>query len=94
MIHDHLLSRAAINLIAAELLVLTITFAGPRDGPKPVIDSRQGDGGVSAFYVWDEEVPGVPGRLLRQEPLPDSLVLSNAAGGVRILYTSTNGLDG
>jgi len=94
MIHDHLLSRAAINLIAAELLVLTITFAGPRDGPRPVIDSRQGDGGVSAFYVWDEEVPGVPGRLLRQEPLPDSLVLSNAAGGVRILYTSTNGLDG
>jgi hypothetical protein len=44
MIHDHLLSRAAINLIAVELLVLTITFAGARDAPDPP-SSRQGDGG-------------------------------------------------
>ena len=94
MIHDQLSSRAAITFLAAELLALTIVFAGPRDGPRPVIDSRQGDGGVSAFYVWDKEIPAVPGRLLRQEPLPDSLVLSNAARGVRILYTSTDGLDG
>jgi hypothetical protein len=56
--------------------------------------NRHGDGGVSAFYVWDGEVPGAPGTLLRQEPVPDHLVLANAAKGLRVLYTSTNGIDG
>ena len=37
---------------------------------------------------------GVPGRLLRQEPLPDQLMLTNAAKGLRVLYTSTDGIDG
>jgi hypothetical protein len=53
-----------------------------------------GDGGVSEFYLWNEEVPGAPGTLLRQEPVPDHLVLTNAARGLRVLYTSTDGIDG
>ncbi len=52
-----------------------------------------GDGGVSAFYDWNEVVPRVPGTLLRQEPLPDHLALKNAAKGLRVLYTSTDGID-
>ena len=55
---------------------------------------RLGDGGVSAFYVWDQDVPGTPGKLLRQEPVPDHLGLANAAKGLRLLYTATNGIDG
>jgi hypothetical protein len=31
---------------------------------------------------------------LRQEALPDKQMLANASSGVRVLYTSTNGIDG
>ena len=49
---------------------------------------------MSPFYGWDSAVPGTPGRLLRQEPLPAEHMLVNASGGIRILYSSTDGLDG
>lgn len=55
---------------------------------------RNGDGGVADFYKWDMQIPTKPGRLLRQEPLPTNLMLANAAKGVRILYTSTDGIGG
>ena len=54
---------------------------------------RFGDGGVPAFYHWTGPVPE-PGTSLRSETLPANLVLSNASRGERILYASTNGLDG
>jgi ribonuclease BN (tRNA processing enzyme)/pimeloyl-ACP methyl ester carboxylesterase len=53
-----------------------------------------GDGGVSDFYRWDGDLPGTPGTPLRDEPVPDHLQLANAAKGVRVLYTSTDGIDG
>ena len=28
-----------------------------------------GDGGVSAFYVWQDALPATPGSMLREEPL-------------------------
>jgi len=81
----------AVNV--AILLAATAVGRLP-SGPKPVVDPSQGDGGVSAFYLWDKEVPGTPGKLLRQEPLPENLMLANAAKGLRVLYTSINGIDG
>lgn len=75
---------AALALMAA-VLAAPAAFAAP---------SLQGDGGMSAFYAWNGKVKGKPGRLLRQEPLPEKLVLENAASGTRILYTSTDGLGG
>ncbi|MDD3836265.1 MAG: lipase family protein [Phenylobacterium sp.] len=57
-------------------------------------DPKMGDGGVSDFYVWNESLPAGPGKMLRTEPLPEKLVLANAGQGLRILYTSTDGLDG
>src|SRR3954471_18413279 len=60
--------------------------------PKP--DPLQGDGRVSEFYIWSGELSGPPGRLLRKEPLPATLGLANAASQERILYTSTDGVDG
>jgi pimeloyl-ACP methyl ester carboxylesterase len=80
------------------ITILTITIlaaleASGTDGPKPVVDPSVGDGGVSVFYVWDKTVPGTPGELLRQEPLAENLMLANASKGLRVLYTSTNGLD-
>lgn len=52
------------------------------------------DGGVSAFYLWNDDVPRTPGKLLRQEPVADHLLLTNASKGLRVLYTSTDGIDG
>jgi len=60
--------------------------------PKP--DPLQGDGRVSEFYSWSGELSGPPGRLLRSEPLPATLGLANAARQERILYTSTDGIEG
>ncbi len=54
---------------------------------------RFGDGGVPAFYRWSDPVPE-PGTPLRSEALPANLVLSSASRGERILYASTDGLDG
>ena len=60
--------------------------------PKP--DPLRGDGRVSEFYTWSGELSGPPGWLLRSEPLPATLGLANAASQERILYTSTDGVEG
>jgi pimeloyl-ACP methyl ester carboxylesterase len=48
---------------------------------------------ASPFYAWSGDVPA-PGSLLRSEDLPPELALDNAAKSERILYSSTDGLDG
>jgi hypothetical protein len=87
--------RMLVVVFSATVLASgVVTFGAQRSGPRPAPDPALGDGGVSAFYVWDQELPGTPGKLLRQEPVPDHLVLTNAAKGLRVLYTATNGIDG
>ena len=87
--------RMSILVLSTTVLASTvIAFGGQRSSPTAARGPAHGDGGVSAFYVWNEAVPGAPGRLLRQEPVPDHLVLTNAAKGLRVLYTSTDGIDG
>jgi pimeloyl-ACP methyl ester carboxylesterase len=83
-----------ISVATLVLLVIETGFAATHNVSKPTSDPTQGDGGVSAFYIWDKEVPATPGKLLRQEALPNSLMLANASSGLRVLYTSTNGIDG
>lgn len=85
--------RSACGVSTMLLVMAGVASSHDRSGPKPVLDPVQGDGGVSTFYVWDKEVPGTPGKILRQEPLPDRLMVSNASKGVRVLYSSTNGID-
>ena len=48
---------------------------------------------ASPFYAWTAKVPA-PGALLRSEPLPSALALDGAAKSLRILYSSTDGIDG
>ncbi len=67
-------------------------LAAPTYAPKP--DPQQGDGRVSAFYSWSEVIPAAPGKLLRSEPLEQTLSLPNAASAQRILYSSLDGRDG
>lgn len=50
-----------------------------------------GDGGVSAFYDYSDEIPA-PGTLLRQEALNPEQTVPNAAGSTRLLYSSSDGL--
>ncbi|WGS54856.1 alpha/beta fold hydrolase [Paraburkholderia sp. D15] len=52
-----------------------------------------GDGGVPAFYTWQETVPATPGQMLRTEPLTPQQSLTEAGQNIRILYTSTDGID-
>lgn len=60
----------------------------------PAPNPLQGDGRVSGFYTWEEPIPATPGQLLRQEKLDSTLGLANAGAQFRILYSSTNGIDG
>ena len=92
--------RTALTVFVSVILVVAILVAhdvvagAPRTTPrKPIPDPFVGDGRVSAFYVWGDAVPRTPGKLLRQEPLPENLMLGNASKGVRVLYTSRDGLD-
>jgi hypothetical protein len=48
---------------------------------------------VSNFYTWEGPIPATPGQLLRQEKLAETLGLAAAAVDLRILYSSTNGID-
>ncbi|WP_322048800.1 lipase family protein [Paraburkholderia sp. J67] len=52
-----------------------------------------GDGGLPAFYTWSNAIPAAPGQLLRSESLTPSQSLVNAGRNIRILYSSTNGVD-
>jgi acetyl esterase/lipase len=77
-------------------LLTTILFVAcaPAMAAKATQDPLQGDGGVSPFYVWTDDIPESPGMMLREEALPDKLMLANASEGRRILYTSTDGIAG
>jgi pimeloyl-ACP methyl ester carboxylesterase len=77
--------KAALIAVASASLLAT-----PGYGQTPWPD----DGGVSPFYSWTEKLPNQRGRLLRTEPMTDKTPLANAAQSIRILHTSTDGLDG
>jgi pimeloyl-ACP methyl ester carboxylesterase len=75
------------------LIVVALTLVGSAARAEQHFDLLQGDGRVSEFYKWDGELPSA-GQLLRREELPSILALSEAAQSVRILYSSTDGIDG
>ena len=75
------------------LLTLSLSaLAAEAYAPKP--DPQLGDGRVSAFYTWEKAIPAKPGKLLRSEPLDQTLALPGSAKQLRILYSSTDGIDG
>lgn len=86
------LIRRARLISAGTLLFCLSPLAIAARVPTP--DPSQGDGRVSAFYTWEQQIPDQPGKLLRSEPLPAELGLNDASRQLRILYTSTDGLDG
>ncbi|NWC51636.1 alpha/beta hydrolase, partial [Pseudomonas tolaasii] len=48
---------------------------------------------ADGFYTWTGPVPAQPGVLLRSEALTVQQRLAEAAQNLRILYSSTDGLD-
>lgn len=48
---------------------------------------------ADAFYTWADPVPPMPGKLLRSEALTPQQSLASAGLNLRILYSSTDGLD-
>lgn len=81
--------KALLPLLSALLLSSAVQAASK----VPAADPSQGDGRVSAFYTWEKDIPSKPGQLLRSEPLESNIGLSGAAKQLRILYSSTDGLD-
>jgi hypothetical protein len=80
--------RTSVILITAILSIAAAQAAQVRTS-----DPLQGDGRVSDFYTWQAVIPR-PGQLLRQEELNPTLGLANAGAQFRILYSSTDGVDG
>jgi len=85
------------------LIVMATLFGGCASegqvvsGPtEEILQSRAalGDGGVSPFYRYEKPLLGKPGVLLRHEPLDADQSVPGAGKTLRILYTSTNGIDG
>ncbi|NWC92818.1 MULTISPECIES: alpha/beta fold hydrolase [unclassified Pseudomonas] len=72
-------------------VVLAVFLAGC--GGASAAQTQVGDGGVPAFYTWADKMPASPGQMLRSEPLTAAQSLAEAGQNVRILYTSTDGLD-
>ena len=60
----------------------------------PLSRTIRGDGGISGFYSNYDVLPDNPGVLIRQEPLDDHQKVPGAAVNLRLLYSSTDGIDG
>ncbi len=54
----------------------------------------RGDTVLSDFYRLPPTLPEAPGVLMRQEALEGRATLAQAGANIRILYSSTDGLDG
>jgi len=85
--------RLDINPLG-HLLAATALFclASPAVAATPV-DDWSGDGGVPAFYQWDQPVPQRPGIMLRTETAPVEVSIPAAGRAERILYSSTDWRD-
>jgi len=75
-------------------VLLATVLMGAAGAGRAQADPYAGDGGVSPFYSWTGPLPARPGRMLRREPLPAGLGLDHAASAERVLYSSTDGVQG
>jgi pimeloyl-ACP methyl ester carboxylesterase len=62
--------------------------------PTIAADPANGDGGLAAFYDPAGPAPAKAGAMIRTEAQPAESSLAEAGQAMRILYSSTDGLDG
>ena len=55
--------RVSIPVLTSMILASSVMPSGQRSDPTATRGPAHGDGGVAAFYVWNEKLPGRPGRL-------------------------------
>jgi len=91
----HSLTRSIVISIALALSACSATMdgIGAKEEAGQASHMTLGDSYLSDFYQFDG-VLGQPGLLLRQEPLADHQSNPGAAKNIRLLYSSTDGLDG
>ena len=71
------IARRASRTCCISLLLTAVTavLAGLAQAAQvPAADPAQGDGGISPFYTWGEDIPVSPGQLLRSETLAPTLM--------------------
>jgi acetyl esterase/lipase len=78
-----------------------VAAAPVAETPPPVklatADPLNGDGGVPVFYSEAPSAPDAlrkPGQMVRSEQLPADFSLASAGRADRIIYSSTDGIDG
>ena len=89
------------GVVIGGVLVLLVAAAGwvwseiqsPRDIDASTASPR-GDTFLTNFYERPPNLPERPGTLIRQEALEGLATLAKAGSNIRILYSSTDGLDG
>lgn len=91
-----LMQELIVCVVAVALCSCSEEDAGAEATSVETPDARYtlGDSEISPFYRYEGEVPPTVGTLLRQEPLHSHQSVPGAAEGIRLLYTSTDGLDG
>ncbi|SPL72110.1 Secretory lipase [Acinetobacter stercoris] len=86
----NLAQTLAISLFGSMTVCSSLTYAALAPEPQ----EKYGDGRVSSFYTWTEQIPDKPGKLLKTENITSPYIrLDNDSQAIRILYSSTSGKD-
>lgn len=100
MIFNRSGSKNMLKILKSMLLFLIAVLLQQQLNASPVVEKHAvanalyGDRTLSAFYQWSERIPSKPGQLLRIEPLEQGIRLAESEQQYRILFSSTDGLDG
>lgn len=70
------------------------SFESPAIQSGPLSRTIRGDVDLSDFYSYAGALPKSAGRLIQQQQLGDHQQVPGAAENIRLLYSSTDGIDG
>ncbi len=87
------LTIGLLVVLAIAALWLSNATQMPTDLPTSTAPPR-GDTLLTEFYAAPDALPDNPGVLIRHETLEGASELASAGENIRLLYTSTDGLDG
>ena len=90
----YLTMSAFLNATADPLLYKSGSLQGATKQTGPLARVIRGDTRLSEFYSSESLLPRHPGVLIQQQTLDDHQQLPGAAVNVRLLYSSTDGIDG
>lgn len=86
--------RIATNGMAALAALLASAGIATAQVTPHIIAPADADQILSPFYAWTKPVPARPGTMMRSEALSPALWVPGSGSARRILYSSTDGVDG